>query len=239
MCKKLCGDLVIELTRRCNMACQHCLRGCAQAIDINKELIRKAIYPFDRINTLTLTGGEPSLVPRLISYTIECLIEHEVELGAFYIVTNGKVYSPSMVRTLRRAYQYADDKDMCCLTVSVDPFHDDNCKVLKRYENEIFYHPDKISPRIEDYLINEGRAYENGIGIRNLDPRCTINSEYTYDYTNHDGDDVLVVSDNLIYVTAIGDVLLECDLSYENQELYSIGNLNHSSFIDIVESHIE
>lgn len=239
MCKKLCGDLVIELTRRCNMACQHCLRGCAQAIDINKDFIRKSISSFDRINTLTLTGGEPSLVPRLISYTIEYLIEHGIELGAFYVVTNGKTYSPSMVRTLRRAYQYADEKDMCCLTVSVDPYHDDNFDVLRRYENEIFYHPDKILPKIDNYLINEGRAYENGIGVRNLKPRCSIESESICDYVNLEGDEVLGVGDGLMYITALGDVLLECDLSYENQEMYSIGNLNYSLLVDIVESHIE
>ena len=237
MCKRLCGDLVIELTRRCNMACQHCLRGCAQTIDINKELIRKALDPFERINTLTLTGGEPSLVPKLISYTITYVIEQGIELGCFYVVTNGKVYSPSMIHTLRRAYHYADEKEMCCLSVSVDPYHDDNYSVLRRYENEVFYRPDKISPNIDDYLINEGRAYENGIGVRNLRPRDWIDLDDTYTYTTKDGDDVLVVND-LMYVTALGDVLLECDLSYENQESFSIGNLNSSLLLDIIEAHI-
>lgn len=237
MCKRLCGDLVIELTRRCNMACQHCLRGCAQAIDINKELIRKALDPFERINMLTLTGGEPSLVPKLISYTITYVIERGIELGSFYVVTNGKVYSPSMIHTLRRAYYYADEKEMCCLSVSVDPYHDDNYSVLRRYENEIFYRPDKISPNIDEYLINEGRAYENGIGVRNLRPRDRIDPDDTYIYTTKDGDDVLVVND-LMYVTALGDVLLECDLSYESQESFSIGNLNHSLLLDIIEAHI-
>ena len=237
MCKRLCGDLVIELTRRCNMACQHCLRGCAQAIDINKELIRKALDPFERINMLTLTGGEPSLVPKLISYTITYVIERGIELGSFYVVTNGKVYSPSMIHTLRRAYYYADEKEMCCLSVSVDPYHDDNYSVLRRYENEIFYRPDKISPNIDEYLINEGRAYENGIGVRNLKPRDWISPDDTYTYTTKNGDEVLVV-DNLMYVTALGDVLLECDLSYENQESFSIGNLNSSLLLDIIEAHI-
>ena len=31
----------IELTRRCNMACKHCLRGDAQNLTISKEIIDK------------------------------------------------------------------------------------------------------------------------------------------------------------------------------------------------------
>lgn len=32
-------DVVIEITRRCNMCCAHCLRGDAEAVDIQERYI--------------------------------------------------------------------------------------------------------------------------------------------------------------------------------------------------------
>ena len=52
--------LAIEVTRRCNMKCNHCLRGDAQNLDISTAVlsgIAKHIHPASVI----FTGGEPSL----------------------------------------------------------------------------------------------------------------------------------------------------------------------------------
>lgn len=52
--------LAIEVTRRCNMKCEHCLRGDAQNLDISTAVlsgIAKHIHPASVI----FTGGEPSL----------------------------------------------------------------------------------------------------------------------------------------------------------------------------------
>ena len=37
--KFILNDLAIETTRRCNMKCEHCMRGLSQNIDITPELI--------------------------------------------------------------------------------------------------------------------------------------------------------------------------------------------------------
>ena len=34
-------SLILEVTRRCNMCCAHCLRGEAENIDMQKETIDK------------------------------------------------------------------------------------------------------------------------------------------------------------------------------------------------------
>ena len=60
--------LAIEVTRRCNMKCNHCLRGDAQNLDISTAVlsgIAKHIHPASVI----FTGGEPSLnVPAIKRY---------------------------------------------------------------------------------------------------------------------------------------------------------------------------
>lgn len=233
--KKISGSLIIELTRRCNMNCKHCLRGCAENININKRIIRSALDAFEDIQTLTLTGGEPSLVPELIKYTVDYIIANDISLGCIYIVTNGKQYSRSMVNTMRRAYAYAYEKDLCALCVSVDAFHDGTHKEnYYRYADELFFRRDKEQPNLERYLINEGNAYENGIGRRNLNVPVSIEKDATYRWGS-----TLCISEGLIYINALGGVLLDCDVSYRNQNLYEIGNLNDSTLVDIIMSHIE
>lgn len=56
--------LAIEVTRRCNMECAHCLRGDAQAVDMTQEIVDRFVDGLEEgmsIGDVTLTGGEPSL----------------------------------------------------------------------------------------------------------------------------------------------------------------------------------
>lgn len=36
-------NIVIEVTRKCNLACDHCFRGCAQNMNIKLEYIDKLL----------------------------------------------------------------------------------------------------------------------------------------------------------------------------------------------------
>ena len=55
------NNVVIEVTRNCQLWCAHCLRGDAQNITISKEILDDFLSQVDWIYTLTITGGEPSL----------------------------------------------------------------------------------------------------------------------------------------------------------------------------------
>ena len=61
-------DLILEVTRRCNMACEHCLRGDAQNMDMSTEVVDQILEHCDRIGAVTFSGGEPSLNIPLIRY---------------------------------------------------------------------------------------------------------------------------------------------------------------------------
>jgi MoaA/NifB/PqqE/SkfB family radical SAM enzyme len=58
-------NVIIEITRRCNMKCEHCLRGAQQRLDIPDDVLSKFFLRIrdSYINHLCLTGGEPSLAP--------------------------------------------------------------------------------------------------------------------------------------------------------------------------------
>ncbi len=53
-------NLVLEITRKCNAKCIHCLRGNAQNLTMSQEVIDAVFSKIDRVSSLTLTGGEPS-----------------------------------------------------------------------------------------------------------------------------------------------------------------------------------
>ena len=60
MTKKISvNNLIIEITRKCNMNCEHCLRGNSQNIDVNFEHVEKLFSQIDYISTLSFGGGEP------------------------------------------------------------------------------------------------------------------------------------------------------------------------------------
>lgn len=92
--KYSCYNINIEITRKCNFACEHCMRGDAQNITITKEIIDRI---FDEIQDvkgfINLTGGEPLIAIDMIEYFVNKLIESKWEPLLFGIVTNGNVIS--------------------------------------------------------------------------------------------------------------------------------------------------
>ena len=47
--KLICYNLMLEVTRRCNLQCEHCMRGEAQNIDMPTKILKKALTQFDEI----------------------------------------------------------------------------------------------------------------------------------------------------------------------------------------------
>lgn len=87
------NSVFIEVTRRCNMCCAHCLRGDAESIDIQEKYIDAFLDSFEKgayISSLTFTGGEISLNIPAIRYTLKAVKERNISVGNFYMVTNGK-----------------------------------------------------------------------------------------------------------------------------------------------------
>lgn len=56
-----CDTLILEVTRRCNMYCDHCLRGNAMSMDMDDALVDKIVDAVDGIGTVVFSGGEPTL----------------------------------------------------------------------------------------------------------------------------------------------------------------------------------
>ena len=164
--------LAIEVTRRCNMKCNHCLRGDAQNLDISTAVlsgIAKHIHPASVI----FTGGEPSLNVPAIKRYFELAERYDTMPAAFYVATNGATSKEQMrdlALTLLESYAKMEEQDMCEVDVSVDMFHEafrdnDNAKILSGLS--FFGQGKQHSVKDDDlnWLLNTGRANKNGIGV--------------------------------------------------------------------------
>ena len=110
------NNVFIEVTRRCNMCCAHCLRGDAESIDIQEKYIDAFLDNFEKgayISSLTFTGGEISLNIPAIRYTLKAVKERGIAVGSFYMVTNGKAVDKMADLAMESLewWAYCDEKD--------------------------------------------------------------------------------------------------------------------------------
>jgi hypothetical protein len=217
------NELILEITRRCNIKCRHCLRGGAQRIDMSDETIDKLLEGVDYISTITFSGGEPGLNVPAIRYFTEAIKARGIELGGFYVITNGKTASLELVHALLDLYAYVqpmERDESCSLIVSRDQYHHEQCdpaEAIALYSGLSFFRPEQRKDHIDPYLvISEGRA--KGWGGRPAPVSSTVVG------LNDEGD--VEVIEETVYVNALGDVVPACDLSYVSQARKKIGNVH-------------
>lgn len=224
-------NLAIEITRRCNMSCRHCLRGEAQNVDIDLSYILKFLEDVSGIGSITFTGGEPSLNVQAMEYTLEACKTREIPVASFYVVTNGKSNALQLVTSCIQWYAYCDEDEVCGLALSVDPFHEkisrENERILR---SASFFCTDKFQPDFR-FLIDEGRA-KSMDGYRKISPGVR-NEKLSFE---SDGESISVES--MVYLSANGDIKTNCDISYDNMD-YCIGNIRESSLDDIFRAQME
>ena len=117
------SNLILEITRRCNLHCEHCLRGNAQNYSIDMKYVENIFKRIDRIDCLTFTGGEPQLAVGKIEETLKLAKKYNVEVGSFYIATNGTKNSRKFIMAVIDWYMYCTDNEMTAVHVSKDYFH--------------------------------------------------------------------------------------------------------------------
>lgn len=221
------SDAVIEVTRKCNMNCEHCLRGATQRKVIDNGYIHKFLQLIDSVGSLTITGGEPTLAMNALEQIANCITYGNAEVGSFYMVTNGKsINIEEVAEWAYRMYGVCGDNELSAIAFSFDDFHVStfNWKQLQKQKNN--YH------RLTDKLDNEYGLSENGgcgsfvhkhsdnrFGYANLikEGRATnIGSRETYT-TMFEEDiycDTIHFTESELYLSCSGYIVSGCDWSY-------------------------
>jgi hypothetical protein len=222
-------NLVIEVTRKCNMACAHCLRGEAQKIDIDTAYIDNLLKNVTGIGNITFSGGEPSLNIHAIEYTLLACQERGISVGSFYVVTNGKANALPLAIACLKWYAYCDcDEDMCGLALSKDMFHDEiqreNENVLKGLS---FFRHDKYTDFNRVKMINTGRAEE----LYGFDKMSVDYHDEPFSFFG-DAESGYTI-ETMVYLSANGEIRTNCDAAYDDED-FTIGNLNRDTFDYVV-----
>ena len=232
---KLCmSTLAIEVTRRCNMGCAHCMRGDAQNKDITHEVIDHALKNVTCINEIVFTGGEPTLNVDAIEHTLKVCRENDIYVGAFYIVTNAKEVPDRFLIACINWYSYivecGGDVDVCGIAISRDKYHEpvpyENIQRLKAFS--IFREDDKTTDWNRAPVQNLGRAKN----LNNQEKREHCHAPIS---AYKPESDEVRLEDSVVTITVDGDVLAECDYEYANADKYKLANVFDAEWESVFE----
>lgn len=211
------SDLILEITRRCNMCCEHCLRGEAENLDMSKGQIDEILSQVDSIFSVVFTGGEPTLNLPIIEYFFKRAKELNKMPSSFWLATNGKKHQLELAILLLKIYPEMDEQEECGVAISQDEFHEDVGSDILR--GLAFY--DSSKERHDDsqmWIIREGKAKNWGAheGYHNH-----LEAEAYY----VDGEEHIDVT--ALYVNPLGKWLPDCDYSYESQNQVAMGDIHN------------
>jgi len=204
-------SLVIEVTRKCQLQCSHCLRGDAEAIDIKPEYIDLLLSKVGYISSVTFTGGEPSLNVGAIDYFIQQVEHHQVTVGNFYIATNAVTVSDEFLLAIMRLWLLCDENEISQVAISNDGYHADEIEDSTQSKKlECFKFTSNKYNAGEWYDgISEGRNEGSG-----RDPK-----DHGFEIEDDE------VREGEVYLNCKGEIISGCDWSYESQPKHKVCNV--------------
>lgn len=221
-------SLSIEITRQCNMCCIHCMRGDAENVNLDPNILNSFLKQVKDITTLTITGGEPSLVPEIMIKLLRKFQKYKVAVGNIYIVTNGKKITNKFITACIEWYLYCYDNEISAVCTSKDMFHEpvwpDNIKKLEALS--FFNNRDKNTDFTKTHVLNIGRAKTLHL------PNVTKNDKPYFEEIECETIDehTIEVCSGNITVTTNGDILSQCDYAYNETDAIKIGDVNDDMY---------
>lgn len=209
-------SLVVEVTRKCNISCAHCLRGNASNMDMKKEYIDSLLNQVKYISDLTFSGGEPSLNVPIMEYFLEQCKVKKIGIGGFYIATNGMKISESFVMFCLKMYSYCDSRESCCVELSNDIYH----KKEGKYDINLLQGLSFFGKKFEVDNFN----YNGGTSLKSEGRNeGSYNKPRVHKVTLENLEDCID-----LYLNCKGEIINGCDWSYKNQrkhKLCDVGDL--------------
>lgn len=144
--------LSLEVTRRCNLNCAHCMRGEAQNIDMSNDIIDNLLVQTNEIEKVLFTGGEPLLALDKIKYFLKEVKGKEIPLYGLQIITNGTCFTNEVIEIIKEYSNYIEkcyeikykktfSKEFkerhTVIGISCDKYHDvDAIEIYKKYKEK-------------------------------------------------------------------------------------------------------
>ncbi len=254
------NEIYLEITRRCQLKCAHCMRGDAQNVDMSYSIMDRLLEQTNSIDSIIFTGGEPTLNVDGMKYFLDGLIRNNIPLGKLSIVTNGVLQTQEIIKTLHGYYdwisQSENHKDVYIrLGVSDDKYHIgadvdsaidyyrtnlSDCNAIRVYRHIMgklprFYGRAKLLAEAhkEESPINSD--YNSRIEV--LEPGKPCFCPYRkYEHLDSESDARVLCS---IYISAFGNIInrRESEFDMEDKPEYQNYNLLSCDILDIIEKY--
>lgn len=215
--------LYLEITRRCNLECAHCLRGDRESKDISDEILNNIFSDISNIQKLDLGGGEPLLVPNVIEKIIKIILEKGIEVGKISFTTNGTVLAEQQIEIIQRLKSIA----VLDVRLSHDKFHLLEMKrkgLIDKYKSNLLKFKELLGYFPEDkffHIDNDGIRRIGRAELLTQDDLDAINQwEYPTAYWMN-----VLGSPNAMDIIEI--------LDWEKDEIKVFGHLNFSANGDL------
>ncbi|MBO5376522.1 MAG: radical SAM protein [Bacilli bacterium] len=243
-------NLGLIVTERCNLNCQHCLRGKCSDKVMSDEVIESTLSQFCYISNLAICGGEPTLALDRIEKIFSYIIDNNIIVDTVTMTINGTNYSEDFLKILEHMQEYVNykklAKSLVTFDISWDKFHyaeierlgflPEYLENIKKYARSKFFLEFR---KLSGKLFREGNA-------ANLDEQDTVPLKPMNLFLSYPGKSILgglFVTSNresglcnigpLITVNVDG-IITECDASIDNQRnLYNYGNVLSDSIEDV------
>lgn len=244
--------LMVEITRKCNKQCPHCMRGEAQNLTISEELIDKLINEVEDVLSVTAGSGETLLEIEQLQYLIQKIIESHWKTRYIETTTNGTVCDGRIIDSFER-FCCSNDGRVALLRISNDQFHnaeeytrafeyyislvdEANARIHKCYPNSNIYLRYVLDKAGElPHLDYEGRAVEH---IDGGGHQYVLGKNVAYPELHPHR--IKIVGNEIpcaMYLAANGNVCFDEGNSYEHIDSLAIGNMFKNHMTCIINKH--
>jgi organic radical activating enzyme len=237
-------DLMIGVTRQCNFKCRHCLRGEAENISFDPNLLDSFLKnnnELEYINNLTLTGGEPLFKVKLLNKILDIFRSRNIYISMAYIATNGSAFNKDSIEFLLRLNEYVCEE--LFVEISNSEYHKEEANRLNLYipnsleDIDEFYETSHYDYDISGLVINKEDYDYNSIIFEGRAKKDTFNKELLKKKIRTPNPISRLEEDGLsLYLTETGYVLPRyCDYSFEsmrNMDLTRIEDFSIKNYIE-------
>lgn len=243
--KFILHDLTIEVTRRTNE--ERCFqKGFPQNIDLTIDLVNALFESneIERIDSLTFTGGEPTLNHEIIIYIIDKIIANEINVAKINITTNGKLINKELLQAFSRFNAY---RNRLITNYTYEHIRDNRELADKIIRLSLNNHVQiNISAEQTDFLKFKEEYEKNSFGlwimkenIQNISENRVCNipiKRELKDFLYSKELDAYAVSEKL-YLTSTGYITNLTDVYYIDMDISNMGNIKDKSLQEMISEY--
>lgn len=223
--KLVIQDLAIAVTGRCNLTCEHCLRGDPVDRNLIKPHMDLLFSHIKEIEILTISGGEPSLAVSSIFELLKSAKEHKTRVQNIFLYTNGFGDQEGLTKAYLSWLQYCiscgSDLELSGIALSTDQFHEKPPEESERRLSVFANYQVPYKRPLTIQPVRMGRA-KNLPKTRELIPSTF--------YLSQEGED-LHIQDSTLYMDVFGYLHASCDVSWDCKD-FRLMHVTHANFMD-------